>query len=78
MQSINGNDRRLFTQRQVPMPLADELRNLYGNDFQQVVLSTGSNEHVLALGDKKDHPNRALYGARRRGMLSLKMLAGPS
>jgi putative ABC transport system permease protein len=76
MQSINGNDRRLFTQRQVPMPLADELRNLYGNDFQQVVLSTGSNEHVLALGDKKITQTGRFMEPAAADMLSLKMLAG--
>ncbi len=76
MQSIHGNDRRLFTQRQVPMPLADELRNLYGGDFQQVVLSTGSTEHVIALGDKKITQTGRFMEPSAADMLTLKMLAG--
>jgi putative ABC transport system permease protein len=76
MQSINGNDRRLFTQRQVPMPLADELRNLYGGDFQQVILSTASNEHVLRLGDKKITQTGRFMEPAAADMLTLKMLAG--
>jgi putative ABC transport system permease protein len=77
MQSINGNkDRGLATQRQVPMPLAEELRNLYGNDFQQVILSTKSSEHVLRLGDKKITQTGRFMEPGAADMLTLKMLAG--
>src|ERR1700722_13445036 len=77
MQSINGNkDRGLVTQRQVPMPLADELRKLYGNDFQQVILSTAATEHVLRLGDKKITQTGRFMEPAATDMLSLKMLAG--
>jgi putative ABC transport system permease protein len=77
MESRNGNkDRGLVTQRQVPMPLADELRNLYGNDFQQVILSTAATEHVLRLGDKKITQTGRFMEPAAADMLSLKMLAG--
>jgi putative ABC transport system permease protein len=77
MQSRNGNkDVGLVTQRQVPMPLASELRTLYGNDFQQVILSTGSGEHVLRLGDKKVTQTGRFMEPGAADMLSLKMLAG--
>ena len=77
MQSINGNkDRGFTTQRQVPMPLAEELRNLYGNDFDQVILSTNSSEHVLRLGDKKITQTGRFMEPGAADMLTLKMLAG--
>jgi putative ABC transport system permease protein len=77
MQSRNGNkEQGLVTQRQVPMPLANELRNLYGNDFQQVILSTGSSEHVLRLGDKKITQTGRFMEAGAADVLTLKMLAG--
>ncbi len=77
MESRNGNkDVGLVTQRQVPMPLADELRNLYGNDFQQVILSTAATEHVIGLGDKKITQTGRFMEPAAADMLNLKMLAG--
>jgi len=77
MQSRNGNKEvGLVTQRQVPMPLANELRTLYGNDFQQVILSTAATEHVLRLGDKKITQTGRFMEAAAADMLTLKMLAG--
>ena len=77
MQSRNGNKEvGLVTQRQVPMPLASELRTLYGNDFQQVILSSASGDHVLELGDKKVTQTGRFMEPGAADMLSLKMLAG--
>src|SRR5690606_23721643 len=35
------------------VPMAAELRTKYGADFKRVVLSTQSESHILAYGDKK-------------------------
>ncbi len=75
MQTTKQNG-ELVTSPQVPVPLGPELRSVYGSDFKQVVMSTGSEEHVLALG-----PNTFLKTGRfmeppAPEMLSLHMLEG--
>src|SRR5476649_2214553 len=52
IQNVTNNG-EVQTWRQVPYPLAAELRKSYGSDFKHVLMSTGSGDHILALGDKK-------------------------
>jgi putative ABC transport system permease protein len=40
-------------QRQLPAPVVDELRGKFGNNFKHVVMSSQTQEHILALGQKK-------------------------
>lgn len=40
-------------QRQLPAPVADELRAKFGSNFKQVFLSSMTREHVLGSGEKK-------------------------
>ena len=40
-------------QRQLPAAVADELRAKFGSNFKQVVLSSMTREHVLAVGQQK-------------------------
>src|SRR4051794_220150 len=39
------------TQPTIPMPLGDELRTNYGNQFGKIVMSSGTAKHLLAAGD---------------------------
>jgi putative ABC transport system permease protein len=36
------------TQPTVPMPMGNELRTVYGNEFKKVVMSSGMGKHLLA------------------------------
>ena len=69
----NGEVQTWFSE---PYPLAAELRKNYGSDFKSVVMSTGINGHIIALGDKKLTKNGAYMEAGGPDLFSLKMLKG--
>jgi ABC-type antimicrobial peptide transport system permease subunit len=69
----NGEVQTWFS---VPYPLAAELRKSYGSDFKSVVMSTGTNYHILALGDKKLTKSGAFFEPQGPELLTLKMLKG--
>src|SRR5438445_1854996 len=48
--TVNGT---IQTQTGLPMPLADELKLNYGSHFKYLVLSSNTNSHLLAAGDKR-------------------------
>ncbi len=52
IQNVTNNG-EVQTWFQVPYPLANELRKSYGSNFKYVVMSAGTGNHILALGDKK-------------------------
>jgi putative ABC transport system permease protein len=47
---VNGE---VFTSKHQPIPLGDELRSSFPQDFEQVVMSSWTGEHILASGDNK-------------------------
>jgi putative ABC transport system permease protein len=49
-QYING---AMGTQKQLPIPVASVLINRFGGDFKRVVLSSMTNDHILAFWEKK-------------------------
>lgn len=59
-----------------PYPLAAELRKNYGSDFKSVVMSTGINGHIIALGNKKLTKNGAYMETGGPELFSLKMIKG--
>lgn len=69
----NGEVQTWFS---VPYPLAAELRKNYGSDFKSVVMSTGSNAHIVAFGDKKLTKNGAYMEAGGPELFSLKIIKG--
>ena len=69
----NGEVQTWFSE---PYPLAAELRKNYGSDFKSVVMSTGINGHIIALGDKKLTKNGAYMEAGGPDLFSLKMIKG--
>ena len=64
------------TSKTVPLPLADELRANYHNDFKYVVTSSHRLNHVLASGEKKLLRKGVYLSAEAPEMLSLKMVKG--
>jgi len=75
IQNVTNNG-DVQTWRQVPYPLAAELRKSYGSDFKYVVMSTNAGDHILTLGDKKLTKSGAFFEPQATEMLSLKMLKG--
>ena len=72
-QTTNGD---VGTKRALPIPLGIKLRNDYKADFKYVVLSTGTEEHVIANGDKKLTSKGNFMQPEAPDMLTLKMLRG--
>jgi len=59
-----------------PYPLAEELRAAYGADFEHVVMSSKTQEHVLAYGDHKFTRQGSFLSAGAPDMLTLRMVKG--
>ncbi len=75
IQNVTNNG-QVQTWFQVPYPLANELRKSYGSDFKSVVMATGTNGHILTLGDKKLTKQGAFFEPQAPDLLSLNMLKG--
>jgi putative ABC transport system permease protein len=75
MQNVTNNG-EVQTWQQVPYPLAAELRKSYGADLKYVVMSTGTNTHILAWDNKKLSKSGAFFEPQAPEMLSLKMIEG--
>ena len=71
----NGKD-LTGTYSYLPAPLAKELRSSFSNDFKQVVLSTGTEDHIIASGDKKFTQTGSFMEPGAPDMLTLNMLKG--
>ncbi|MGZ3874285.1 MAG: ABC transporter permease [Mucilaginibacter sp.] len=59
-----------------PMPLGTALQTAYKHDFKSVILSTQTEDHVIAFGDKKFRQQGKFMQPEAPGMFSLKMLKG--
>ena len=60
----------------VDMPLADELRTKYGNDFKHIALADAFDSHILTAGDKKIQKAGVWCQQDLPRMLTLHMLKG--
>ena len=60
----------------MPGPLGEELRTFYSDDFKYVVMSSFSDEHILAYEEKKFTRNGNYMSPETPEMLSLKMIHG--
>lgn len=69
----NGNVRTRYT---MPYPLADALRNEFGNDFEYIVMSNFHGDEILSVGEKKLSKNGGFMEEDALKMLSLNMLFG--
>ena len=70
-QTTNGE---VGTKRALPIPLGIKLRDDYKDAFKYVVLSTWTEEHVIANGDKKLTSKGNFMQPEAPDMLTLKML----
>ncbi|MCF2505579.1 permease prefix domain 2-containing transporter [Dyadobacter sp. CY107] len=60
----------------MPAPLGNELRTFFADDFEHVVMSSFSGEHIVAFGDKKFTKKGIYMSTEAPEMFSLKMLRG--
>ncbi|MDB4920134.1 ABC transporter permease [Mucilaginibacter sp.] len=72
-QTTNGEVNSL---KAMPIPVAYELRHLYGNDFKYVVLSSWTNPHLLSFEDKNISMPGNFMEPGAPEMLTLKMTRG--
>ncbi|MCW5910250.1 MAG: ABC transporter permease [Cyclobacteriaceae bacterium] len=68
------NERK--TNPAVPVPLANELKNVYRSDFKHVVPTWWIGSHVLSVGDKKIPRNGVFMAKEGLEMFSFEMLQG--
>jgi putative ABC transport system permease protein len=71
--NFNGNR---FATTSLPRPLEQEIRNKYGRNFKQVVMSRWNEGHILSVGDKKISPTGRFMQEGAPEMLSLEMRSG--
>ena len=60
----------------MPLPLGNELRTDFADDFTHVVMSSWTGEHILAYGDKKFTKRGNYLSPEAPDMFTLKMLRG--
>jgi len=60
----------------MPIPLSNELRSSFADDFKYVVMSTFSGEHILSAGNEKFTETGSYMEPDAANMLSLKMVYG--
>ncbi|GJM34538.1 MAG: ABC transporter permease [Saprospiraceae bacterium] len=75
IQNVTNNG-EVQTWFQVPLPLAEELRNNYGSDFEQVVMASGTYDHILTWKDKLLTRSGAFFEEPGAALLGLKMIKG--
>ncbi len=71
--TINGET---GTQSALAYVMGDALRKNYGGDFKHITMSSWTNDHILAAGDKKITKSGSYIEPEVTDMLSLKMLRG--
>ncbi|WP_229310884.1 ABC transporter permease [Larkinella soli] len=75
MQTGNFNG-EVFHGSYNPAPMGPELRTKYGDNFTHVIMSSWTDDHILAFGDKKFTRTGNYLSADAPEMLTLKMLGG--
>lgn len=67
---------QIDTWRTMPYPVGDELRERYGSDFKQVVMSSWDFYKVLSVGDKKLRKIGKFMEPNGPALMDIKMLRG--
>jgi len=75
IQNVTNNG-DVDTWKNVPYPLAEELRSNYGSDFKYIVLAVEWGDHMLTFNDKKLKQTGVYFGKDAPQMLNLKMKQG--
>jgi putative ABC transport system permease protein len=71
-----ANNGEYITQKQLPIPVANELRTKFGSDFERVVLSTQTHDYILSFGDKKFTQAGNFIEPQGPDLLTLNMVQG--
>jgi putative ABC transport system permease protein len=66
----------VYTQPTIPMPLGDELRTAYGSEFKKIVMSSGTEKHILASETNHFVKTGNYMQAGAPALFSLKILSG--
>ena len=72
-QTFNGD---VGTQSSLPYLMGDELTRNYGSDFKYISMSSWTNDHIVAFGEKKITKSGNYMEPQITDMLSLKMIEG--
>jgi len=75
IQNVSNNG-EVQTWRNVPYPLAEELRKNYGSDFKHIAMAVNWGSHVINYGDKKLKSTGGYFEKEMPEIFSLQMLAG--
>ncbi len=75
IQNVTNNG-EVQTWKEVPYPLAEELRKNYGSDFKQVILAASWGDHILTIGEKKFKDQGSFFEQGAPDMFSLQMVKG--
>ena len=70
---VNGE---VFTSGFMPIPAGNELRSSFPQDFERIVMSSWTGEHILASGDNKFTIKGNFLSPEAPEMLTLKMVKG--
>ncbi len=76
MTTMTGDDGELRTNDAVPMPIGQELRDKYGNDFKNVSMASWNLTHVLGVDTKNISTKGMWVESNFPSMFSLKMKFG--
>jgi hypothetical protein len=76
MTTFIDNDGKMETGQAVCMPIGDELRRKYGNDFKNVSMTSWNFGHVLTVGEQKITGSGMWVESDFPSMFSLKMKKG--
>jgi putative ABC transport system permease protein len=72
-QTFNGAMR---TQRSIPVPLGTELHKSFGNDLKSIVMTSGTWQHIVSVGDKMLNQAGAFMEPDAPRVLGLRIVAG--
>jgi putative ABC transport system permease protein len=73
MQTQNGT---VFTMQYMPIPLGEELKTKYGNNFKYLAMASFEGDHILSVGNKNLSKSGNYIDSEAPKMFSLKMLQG--
>lgn len=75
IQNVTNNG-EVQTWRNVPLPLADELRTNYNSDFKHIVMAVNWNNHLLGIDKQKIKQSGGFFEKEAPEMLSMQMREG--
>ncbi len=75
IQNVTNNG-EVQTWRNIPFPLAEEIRKNYGSDFDHVIMASNLGDHILSINEKKFKESGGYFEKGAPEMFSLNMRQG--